>query len=144
MAVWVAVIAAAGMTLLSVRQLAYAVVSSLSIGATARSSSVSRRSVPASRYQVLGRRQAQMMVIEIAFSIGITLVILGLTFTAAMPLSLMVGALLAQLAVVGALVAPVSTVDVANVSIRPAAVALGIAQLAHVAFFVRAIEALLS
>ena len=84
-----------------------------------------------------------MLVLEIIFSLGITLVILGLAIAAAMPANLLFGALLAQVAVIGALVAPPSSVNVAGIVMRPAAIALGVAQLAHVAFFIRATQALI-
>jgi hypothetical protein len=84
-----------------------------------------------------------MLVVEIAFSLGMTLMILGLAFTAAMPPNLMVGALLAQVAVIGALIAPPVDVRIGTLGLRPAAIALGIAQVAHVVFFLRAAQALL-
>lgn len=84
-----------------------------------------------------------MMVVEIAFSVGITLLIIGLAYATAMPGRLLVGALLAQFAVVGSLLAPVQVHNIGSVAVRPAAIALGIAQLAHAAFFIRAIQALL-
>jgi hypothetical protein len=55
---------------------------------------------------------------------------------------LLIGALLAQLAVLGALVAPAVTIDVRGVSFRPAALALGVSQLANLIFFIKAIQAL--
>jgi hypothetical protein len=88
-------------------------------------------------------RQRWMLVVEIAFSVGMTLMILGLAFTAAMPPHLMVGALLAQVAVIGALVAPPVDVRLGTLDLRPAAIALGIAQVAHLVFFLRAAQALL-
>jgi hypothetical protein len=61
---------------------------------------------------------------------------------AALPGRMLVGALLAQFAVLGSLVAPAVTVRLGRTRIRPAAVALGVAQLANALFFVRAIYAL--
>lgn len=80
--------------------------------------------------------------IEIALSVGIALTTIGLASMAALPGRMLVGALLAQLAVLGSLIAPAVTVKVGTVGIRPAAVALGFAQLANALFFVKAIYAL--
>jgi hypothetical protein len=91
----------------------------------------------------LGPTEFWMLLIEILFSIAITLLILGFAFAAAMPGRLMVGALLAQVAVIGSLFAPPVSHDVRGFVVRPAAMALGIAQLAHVAFFIRAMQALI-
>jgi len=82
------------------------------------------------------------MVIEITMSFGIALLSIGLAAAAALPGTLLVGALLAQVAVLGALIAPPVLVRLLGVMVRPAALALGVAQLAHLAFFLRAIEAL--
>ena len=90
----------------------------------------------------LGPSEFWMLLVEILFSVAITFLILGFAFAAAMPGRLMVGALLAQVAVIGALFAPAVAHDIRGVVVRPAALALGIAQLAHVAFFVRAMQAL--
>ncbi len=100
-------------------------------------------SAPPARHEQFGKGQVWMMCVEIAFSAGITLMILGLAFAAAMPGHLLVGALLAQVAVVGSLVAPVYVLNVGSVGIRPAAIALGVAQLGHAVFFIRAFQALL-
>jgi hypothetical protein len=83
-----------------------------------------------------------MLIVEIALSIGIALTSVGLASTAALPGTLLIGALLAQVAVLGSLVAPAITVDVRGVNVRPAALALGVSQLANLIFFVKAIQAL--
>ncbi|RIK39316.1 MAG: hypothetical protein DCC58_15470 [Chloroflexi bacterium] len=82
------------------------------------------------------------MLVEIAFSFGIALLSIGLAAAAALPGHLLIGALLAQVAVLGALFAPPVFYQTGGITVRPAAFALGIAQLAHVAFVLRAIEAL--
>jgi hypothetical protein len=81
--------------------------------------------------------------IEIALSIGIALTTIGLASMAALPGRMLVGALLAQIAVLGSLVAPPASVQIGSTSIRPAAVALGVAQIANALFFIRAIYALM-
>lgn len=85
-----------------------------------------------------------MMLIEIGFSIAMVLMILGLSLAAAMPLHLMIGALLAQIAVIGTLIVPPTSWHIHALEVRPAAITLGIAQLAHAIFFIHALEALLS
>lgn len=84
-----------------------------------------------------------MLICEILLSAGIATAVVGLASMAALPVRLIVGALLAQVAIVGALVAPVVAVPVGPVRVRPAAIALGLAQLANVVFFARAIQALI-
>jgi hypothetical protein len=92
---------------------------------------------------VLTRREVFVLGVEIAITIGIALATVGLAAAAALPGHLLIGALLAQLAVLGALVAPPVVVRLGGLGIRPAAFGLGVAQLAQLAFFVRAIQALL-
>lgn len=142
--IWIAAVAAAGLAVLSGRMVAYAFSSSL--GQPPRQLSVGRLipTVSTSQHDSLNARQIWMMAVEIAFSIGIATVILGLSFAASMPAHLMAAALLAQVAVVGTLIAPPVIVNLGQFSLRPAALALGIAQLAQVAFFVRTLESLLS
>jgi hypothetical protein len=139
--VWAALAMALGLALLSLRTMAHAFGASVGPAPTV---AASRAPVyQPSRQERFGQRQLWMMFVEIAFSVGITLMILGLALAAAMPGHLLVGALLAQVAVVGSLVAPVHVMNVGRVGVRPAAIALGVAQLAHAAFFIRAFQALL-
>jgi hypothetical protein len=141
--VWAALAIALGLALLSIRSMAHAFGASVGPASSVpvrRVATTTDESAHADRY---GRRQMWMMVVEIAFSAGITLLIVSLAYATAMPGRLLVGALLAQLAVVGSLLAPVQVYNVGRVGVRPAAIALGIAQLAHAAFFIRAIQALL-
>lgn len=141
MIVWVALAMALGLALLSLRTMAHAFGASVGPAPTMplRRAVVSQ---PA-QHDRFGQRQMWMMGVEIAFSVGITLMILGLAFATAMPGRLLIGALLAQVAVVGTLVAPAQVHNVGGVSLRPAAIALGVAQLAHAVFFIRAFQALL-
>lgn len=141
MIVWVALAMALGLALLSLRTMAHAFGASVGPVPTIPSSRVPSAHVK--RHERFGERQVWMMFVEIAFSVGITLMILGLAFAAAMPGHLLVGALLAQVAVVGTLIAPVYVLNVGNIGIRPAAIALGVAQMAHAAFFIRAMQALM-
>lgn len=141
MIVWVALAMALGLALLSLRTMAHAFGASVGPAPTMPMSRA-QTTAPV-RHERFGQGQVWMMCVEIAFSIGITLMILGLAFAAAMPGHLLVGALLAQVAVVGSLVAPVYVVNVGGLGIRPAALALGVAQLGHAVFFIRAIQALL-
>ncbi len=83
-----------------------------------------------------------MLMADIVLSIGITAAVIGLASMAALPGHLIVGAVLAQVAIVGALVAPSMSVRIGDLHVRPAAVALGIAQLANVVFFWNAIQGL--
>ena len=140
MIVWVALIAASAMTLLTLRSMAYAVANSVD----ARPRGVSGRRTPARRTRrgYFWSHEAALLLIEIALSIGIALTTIGLASMAALPGRMLVGALLAQLAVLGSLVAPAASVQVGSTAIRPAAVALGVAQLANAVFFVKAIDAL--
>lgn len=144
MLIWVAVSVAAGLTLLSLRSMAHAF--ALSLGPSQRSTTLRPHGMideaPAAEYR-LGPSEFWMLLVEILFSVAITLLILGFAFAAAMPGRLMAGALLAQVAVIGALLAPAVAHDVRGFVVRPAALALGIAQLAHVAFFIRAMQALI-
>lgn len=143
MVVWAALAIALGLALLSIRSMAHAF--GASVGPAA---SVHVRAVPSTTSQPhyvdrYGRQQMWMMVVEVAFSVGITLLIVALAYAIAMPGRLLIGALLAQVAVVGSLLAPVQVYNVGRIGVRPAAIALGIAQLAHAAFFIRAVQALL-
>ncbi len=141
MIVWVALIAASAMTLLTLRSMAYAVANS--VDARPRPSAGQRASVRRKRRGYFWSHEAALLMIEIALSIGIALTTIGLASMAALPGRMLVGALLAQLAVLGSLVAPAASVKVGSTAIRPAAVALGVAQLANALFFVRAIYALI-
>lgn len=140
----VSVASAVGLTILAIRSMAYAF--SASFGPAPQDSSLHLYRPVASEHDGtrLGRGETWMLILEIIFSLGITLIILGLALAAAMPPHLLVGALLAQVAVIGALVAPPSSVSFAGIVMRPAAIALGVAQLAHVAFFIRAAQALIA
>lgn len=138
--VWVALIAASVMTLLTLRSMAFAVANSVD--------SRPYRAVPRPHARrrtsrsYLASREAALLMTEIALSIGIAMTTIGLASMAALPGRMLIGALLAQVAVLGSLMAPALTVRVGTVGVRPAAVALGVAQLANVLFFIRAIYAL--
>ena len=138
MLIWVALVAASGLALVSARSVAFAFAKAVDPrpAATVRSDEVASDTA-------LSRGQRALLIVEIAMSLGIALTIVGLTAAAALPGHLLIGALLAQVAVLGALLAPPTTVRVVGIGIRPAAIALGVAQLAHVAFFLRALDALL-
>ena len=140
MVVTVAVGAACALAMLSLRSLAFA----FSYSVAGRNVELSGRKCDRQDHlcNVLTRRQIAVMVIEITMSFGIALLSIGLAAAAALPGTLLVGALLAQVAVLGALIAPPVLVRLLGVMVRPAALALGVAQLAHLAFFLRAIEAL--
>lgn len=136
----VALVAAGVLTILSMRSMALAFTSTVGAhepdrGAPARPNRVARG------YLTSG--EAAVLVFDILLSIGIALLIVGLTATAALPGRLMAGALLAQVAVLCSLVAPPIVVSFRQIDVRPVAIALSIAQLANVVFFVRAIESLL-
>lgn len=137
MVIWVALAAAGGMALLSLRSVAFA------FARTVDARPERPRALAATPDAPFSRRQAAMLVVEIGMSLGIALTIVGLSAAAALPGRLLIGALLAQLAVLGALLAPPTTVRCGAVRLRPAALALGVAQLAHVAFFLKAVQALL-
>ena len=141
MIVWAALAMAFCLALLSLRTMAHAF--GASVGPAPVLSVRSSAAVPAGHTDRYGRSQIWMMGVEIAFSVGITLMILGLAYAMAMPGRLLIGALLAQVAVVGSLVAPATVHNVGGVGVRPAAIALGVAQLAHAVFFIRAFQALL-
>jgi hypothetical protein len=136
--IWVALAAAGGMALLSARSVAFAFARAVET----RPERV-RHVADVERDDTWTRGQLALLVVEIAMSLGIALTIVGLTFAAALPGRLLIGALLAQVAVLGALLAPPAMLRVGSLRLRPAAVALGVAQLAHVAFFLRALSALL-
>jgi hypothetical protein len=139
--VWAALAMAIGLALLSLRTMAHAFGASVGTVSTLPARQVA--AAPPAHHDRFGERQMWMMGVEIAFSVGITLMILGLAFATAMPGRLLIGALLAQVAVVGTLVAPVNVHNIGGVAVRPAAIALGVAQLAHAVFFIRAVQALL-
>lgn len=138
--VWVALVAASVMTLLTLRSMAYAVANS--VDARPRPIAVQRSTARRARRNYFRSHEAALLIVEIALSIGIAMTTIGLASMAALPGRMLVGALLAQFAVLGSLVAPAVTVKVGDVSVRPAAVALGLAQLANALFFVKAIYAL--
>ncbi|HEX5166213.1 MAG TPA: hypothetical protein VFV93_12505 [Thermomicrobiales bacterium] len=141
MVVWVALIAASAMTLLTLRSMAYAVANS--VDARPRPSAARQSGTRRIRRSYLSSHEAALLMIEIALSVGIALTTIGLASMAALPGRMLVGALLAQLAVLGSLIAPAVTVKLGGIGVRPAAVALGVAQLANALFFVRAICALI-
>lgn len=133
------------MMLLALRSMAYAFGSTL--GHAPRQPIIPLEAIDAPSDHVrtrLGRGEVWMLILEILFSIGMILLILALAYSASLPAHLIAGALLAQIAVIGAVLAPPVAHSFAGFSIRPAALALGIAQLAHVAFFIRAIQAFLA
>lgn len=143
MVVWAALAIALGLALLSIRSMAHAFGASVGPASHVAVRPVAASTSHPEHVDRYSRQQMWMMVVEIAFSVGITLLIIGLAYATAMPGRLLVGALLAQFAVVGSLLAPVQVHNIGSVAVRPAAIALGIAQLAHAAFFIRAIQALL-
>jgi hypothetical protein len=136
--IWVALAAAGGMALLSARSVAFAFARAVETRPER-----ARPVAGVEREDAWTRGQLALLVVEIAMSLGIALTIVGLTFAAALPVRLLIGALLAQVAVLGALLAPPATLRVAGLRLRPAAIALGVAQLAHLAFFLKALGALL-
>lgn len=142
MIVTVAVGAACALALISLRSCAYAFTQAVGHRPVRASGTVTPARRSRRREQELSRRLAFVMLVEIAFSFGIALLSIGLAAAAALPGHLLIGALLAQVAVLGALFAPPVFYQARGVTVRPAAFALGIAQLAHVAFVLRAIEAL--
>lgn len=144
MLIWMAVGVAAALTIISLRSMAFAFAASLDSSRPASllgPDGVITDAPP--EVGRLGPTEFWMLLLEILFSVAISMLIIGFAFAAAMPGHLMVGALLAQVAVIGSLLAPSVGHRVGGLVIRPAALALGIAQLAHVAFFVRAMQALL-
>lgn len=138
MVIWVALVAAGGLALVSARSVAFAFAKAVDT----RPERV-RQTLIVERDDGWSRRQSTLLVVEIAMSFGIALTIVGLTAAAALPARLLIGALLAQVAVLGALLAPSATTQFGSVRVRPSAIALGVAQLAHVAFFLKALSALL-
>jgi hypothetical protein len=137
----VALAAASGLTLLTLRSLAYALAHSIDQHPRPVMPQPTRCAGRAGGY--LASREAAMLIVEIALSLGIALAIIGLAATAALPGRLMIGALLAQMAVLGSLFAPPASVGLLGVRVRPAALALGIAQLANLVFFLKAIQSLI-
>lgn len=144
MVVWVALSVSGGLALLALRSMAYAFSNSLDVSAEriVRIDSTHLKQ-PGQRGGYLRSSEATMLMIEILLSVGIALVTIGLAAMAALPGRMTVGALLAQIAVLGALIAPPASVLVLGIRIRPAAIALAVAQLANLVFFVHAIRALL-
>ncbi|CAN5827278.1 hypothetical protein BH23CHL2_BH23CHL2_09090 [soil metagenome] len=144
MLIWLAVGVAAALTMISLRTMAFAFAASLD--SSQPTSLLGPDGVIADAPLAdgrLGPTEFWMLLLEILFSIAISMLIIGFAFATAMPGRLMVGALLAQVAVIGALFAPAVGYRIGSLVVRPAALALGIAQLAHVAFFIRAMQALL-
>jgi hypothetical protein len=144
--VWVALCAAGGLTVVALRSMVVAFAASVASRPYASRVILgpdAPHAPPRRRGSYLASREATLLFIEIALSIGIALSIIGLASMAALPPRLMIGALLAQFAVLGSLVAPPVTVAVLGFNIRPAALALAVAQLANAAFFIKAIQALL-
>lgn len=143
MNVWIAEGAAALLALLSLRSMAYAFGASL--GPAPQESDLSFNQGSSITYEPHTRypTQAWMLLIEISFSIATTLMIVGLAFAAALDSQLFIGALMAQAVVVGALIAPPVSFKLGTVSVRPAAIALGLAQLILLVFFIQAMQALL-
>lgn len=135
----VALIVAGSLAVLSMRSMALAFTSSVNAHTPDRTSSA-RANRKARGYLASG--EAAVLIFDILLSVGIALLIVGLTATAALPGRLMAGALLAQVAVLGSLVAPPIVVSYRQIDVRPIAVALCIAQLANFVFFVRAMESL--
>ncbi len=140
-AIWVALIAASAMTLLTLKSMAYAVANS--VDARPQPVAAPRSPVRRDHRGYLSSHEAALLLLEIALSAGIALTTIGLASMAALPGRMLVGALLAQVAVLGSLFAPAVTIRLGSTSVRPAAVALGVAQLANAIFFVRAIDALI-
>lgn len=139
-----AIAVAAGLTIISIRSMAFAFAASLDSSQPTTflgPDGVVSEAPPAD--DRLGPTELWMLLVEILFSIAICTLIIGFAFAAAMPGRLMVGALLAQVAVIGSLLAPSIGYRIGSVIVRPTALALGIAQIAHVAFFIRAMQALL-
>jgi hypothetical protein len=141
--VWVALSVSGGLALLALRSMAYACSHSLDAGVERAAAASPRRAQAHSQGDYLRSSEAAMLMIEILLSIGIALMTVGLAVMAALPGRMTVGALLAQFAVLGALTAPPVSVTLCGVRVRPAAMALAVAQLANVVFFVYAIRALL-
>jgi hypothetical protein len=133
--------AAGVLALLSLRSMAFAFSNTVDAhpnrAASGRSSGHSR-----SRRSYLASGEAAILMLDVLLSVGIALAIVGLASMAALPGRWIAGALLAQVAVIGSLIAPPQTVSLGPIDVRPAAIALGIAQLANVLFFVHAISAL--
>ena len=150
MIVWVAVLVSAGLALLALRSMAYAFSHTLAPeadydqrhGSSHHFTPQNTANVEAD-HALLSSGEKTMLVIDSLLSIGIALVAVGLAATAALPGQMMIGAVLAQVAVLGSLVAPPVAVDLAGARVRPAALALAVAQLANLIFFVHAIGALL-
>lgn len=138
--VWVALLAASAMTVLTVRSMAYAVAHS--IDARPRQARAARPRATRARRGYMSSHEASLLLIEIALSIGIAMTSIGLASMAELPARMLIGALLAQLAVLGSLVAPAMSIRAGSIAVRPAAVALGFAQLANALFFAKAIYAL--
>lgn len=144
MLVWIAAGAAAGLSVFALRSMAYAFGASLGPARHEPMHLISARAKGEKSERRLGRGEVWMLLLEILFSVAMTMMILALAYAAALPGHLIVGALLAQFVVIGAVLAPAVSHTVMGVNVRPAALALGIAQLAHIGFFIRAIEAMIA
>lgn len=92
----------------------------------------------------LSMAEGIMLVTELLLSVAIVLVTLGLMFAVRLPGHLVIGAILAQVAVLGAILVPASPVRVGRFDVHPEALALGVAQLASVVFFIKALLLLLN
>lgn len=138
--VLVALVAASALAAVSVRSMAVAFTRTVDARSVPMDVGTRERRKPRG-YLAYG--ETAVLVFDILMSLGIALLIVGLAAAAALPARLMAGALLAQVAVLCSLVAPQISLSVGRVQVRPVAIALGIAQLANVVFFVRAIQALI-
>lgn len=144
MIVWIALFASLGLALMAVHSMAYAFSHSVEVGKEPmRLPSLDRDERLPKRGGYLRSPEATMLMIDILLSVGIALVTVGLAAMAALPGRMTIGALLAQVAVLGALMAPPTSTRVLGVGLRPAAIGLAVAQLANVVFFIHAIRALL-
>ena len=92
----------------------------------------------------LSMAEGIMLVTELLLSVAIVLVTLGLMFAVRLPGHLVIGAILAQVAVLGAILVPASPMRVGRFDVHPEALALGVAQLASVVFFIKALLLLLN
>lgn len=140
MIVFVALVAAAALTAMSVRSMVVAF--SRTVDARPGRIDVPAGRRPATR-GYLASGEAAVLAFDVLLSLGVALLIIGLASTAALPGRLMAGALLAQVAVLCSLVAPQVDVSLGRLHVRPVAVAICIAQAANVVFFIRAIQSLI-
>ena len=146
MIVAVAALATCALALLTGRSMAAAfsgaVIPSAGSGVdtAVRRSPVAAHSVP----RGLTLTEGIMLVTELLLSVAIVLVTLGLMVAVRLPGHLVIGAILAQVAVLGAILVPASPVRVGRFDVHPEALALGVAQLASIVFFVKALLLLLN